>query len=175
PSAVRSLFLHAKHSSRMEVQSRYWMSTPATLDTRFGCSRSREAEVSGFGLPRLRRSTSLAPGRTLRAGGAKMTTVVFVHGTGVRQARYATLFATMSARLTALRPDVGVGPCLWGDRLGTTLPEKPASIPDYVSTGGGVREPNDPIRRSQERWVLLDIDPLHELRCLAVIFERERE
>lgn len=98
-----------------------------------------------------------------------MTTVVFVHGTGVRGTHYNAQFERVAGNLGRIRPDVRVMPCLWGDVFGATLSAGGMSVPDYAVTRRG----NDELAAEREwevsRWVLLEADPLHELRMLAAI------
>ena len=63
-----------------------------------------------------------------------MTTVLFVHGTGVRQPGYEETFLLIEQKLQAERPDLKVERCLWGDFLGTKLNAQGASIPLYDAT-----------------------------------------
>ena len=63
-----------------------------------------------------------------------MTTLVFVHGTGVRPTQYEENFALIQKKLGIQRPDIKVVPCLWGEMLGTKLNAQGASIPLYDAT-----------------------------------------
>ncbi len=63
-----------------------------------------------------------------------MTTVLFVHGTGVRNPEYEETFKLIETTLHLERPDVKVERCLWGDELGTKLNAQGASIPLYDAT-----------------------------------------
>jgi hypothetical protein len=95
-----------------------------------------------------------------------MTTVVFVHGTGVRKAQYEETFELIKQKLHAQRPDLQVAPCLWGDDLGTHLNATGASIPLYDSTLA--------LEKGEEEdykivlWEQLYRDPLYELRVLSL-------
>jgi hypothetical protein len=93
-----------------------------------------------------------------------MVTVVFVHGTGVRQKRYLDQFELLTSHLAGLdRDDVRLQPCLWGDDLGATLAAGGASVP------GGTGDTEDIAAEwPVARWRLLAWDPLHEVRVLAV-------
>src|SRR4051794_17163208 len=109
----------------------------------------------------LRRRPRLA---TRRLGRRELTTVLFVHGTGVRQAAYNRALQQVVEHMAAVRPDCVVRPCYWGDECGAVLHADGASIP--VVDGGRAIEPGerDP---SIARWSLLDDDPFAELRVLA--------
>ena len=92
-----------------------------------------------------------------------MSTVVFVHGTGVREPDFS---ATSGRLQNALGPGVHVHGCYWGEHHGSRLAMDGASIPDYTP-----REPL-PTHRSADDdeivlWQMLGSDPLYELRLLA--------
>jgi hypothetical protein len=100
-----------------------------------------------------------------------MTTVVFVHGTGVRKDAYETALKKVQEELERLgqRLDRGITvvPCLWGDTLGSRLSAGGLSVPLYDSTlavGAGAR-PQD---IETVLWSMLYQDPLYELQLLAL-------
>lgn len=91
-----------------------------------------------------------------------MTNVLFVHGTGVREAAYQQTFALVKRHLTQALPQALVHPCYWGD-LGATLGAG-ASVPGYpqkMALGA-----DDDIS-AETAWAALLHDPLVELRVLA--------
>lgn len=97
-----------------------------------------------------------------------MTSVVFVHGTGVRAASYEKSFARVVAGLGRERPDVRVERCFWGEAHGASLGLGGASVPvRSKSRGVGgvdvVLDEDDPLAV----WALLEVDPLAELREFA--------
>jgi len=95
-----------------------------------------------------------------------MTTIVFVHGTGVRQSQYSETFKQIEKELHIHRPDLQVASCLWGDSLGTKLNANGASIPLYDSTLAlEQREDED---YEIVLWEQLYQDPLYELRVLSL-------
>ena len=60
-----------------------------------------------------------------------MTTLLFVHGTGVRGAAYDASFAAIRAQAAHhLGKSVDVQPCQWGDHVGATIDL--AINPDYL-------------------------------------------
>jgi len=99
-----------------------------------------------------------------------MTTVLFVHGTGVRKDAFEISFAKIAAELSK-RPDVSARPCYWG-HLGSELHAGGASIPDYDTTRALAE--TDAVATTSEPdyqvalWGILYEDPLYELRVLAV-------
>ncbi len=95
-----------------------------------------------------------------------MTTVLFVHGTGVRNPGYEDTFKLIEQKLLAERPDLKVERCFWGDSLGTKLNAKGASIPLYDATlalAEGEAEDYEIVL-----WEQLYCDPLYELRVLSL-------
>ncbi len=95
-----------------------------------------------------------------------MTTVIFVHGTGVRGIEYSESFKRVAKELLLLQKDITVTPCLWGDTLGTKLNAAGLSIPLYDATLG--------METVQEKdydlmlWAMLYQDPLYEMRLLSL-------
>jgi hypothetical protein len=97
-----------------------------------------------------------------------MTTVVFVHGTGVRRDAYNASYEKVASGLSGAR--VSVVPCYWGD-LGSDLHSGGASIPEYDSTRSHEDDDIAPASEEEYRvglWGILYQDPLFELRVLAV-------
>ncbi|HEY9830454.1 MAG TPA: hypothetical protein V6D26_07745 [Stenomitos sp.] len=95
-----------------------------------------------------------------------MTTVLFVHGTGVRNPGYEETFKLIEQKLQAERPDLKVERCLWGDSLGTKLNAQGASIPLYDATlalDEGEEEDYQIVL-----WEQLYCDPFYELRILSL-------
>ncbi|MEQ9550301.1 MAG: hypothetical protein RIM23_11855 [Coleofasciculus sp. G3-WIS-01] len=94
-----------------------------------------------------------------------MTTVLFVHGTGVRNPGYEETFKLIEKTVHLERPDIKVERCLWGDELGTKLNAQGASIPLYDSTLALDEEEED---YSIVLWQQLYSNPLYELRVLSL-------
>ncbi|NET85991.1 MAG: hypothetical protein F6J94_30145, partial [Moorea sp. SIO1F2] len=95
-----------------------------------------------------------------------MTTLVFVHGTGVRQAAYEQTFRIVEGFVTKQRPDITVVPCFWGEQFGSKLNAKGASIPLYDATlalDQGEEEEQEIIL-----WEQLYQNPLYELGLLSL-------
>ncbi len=103
-----------------------------------------------------------------------MTTVIFVHGTGVREIDYRDGLETISKQLEPLAKSVRVQGLYWGGTLGTQLHFRGASIPQYDTTrAAGVTSlapaaptPN-PAAGEEVLWDSLDRDPLFEFRLLG--------
>ena len=83
-----------------------------------------------------------------------MTTVILVHGTGVRERSYQESLSRVVAGIAVHRDNVSVKPCFWGAQLGASLDVRGLSVP-------GGREWQPPERDSEEwqiaRWALLDV------------------
>ncbi|NEO21102.1 MULTISPECIES: hypothetical protein [unclassified Moorena] len=95
-----------------------------------------------------------------------MTTLVFVHGTGVRQAAYEQTFRIVEGFVTKQRPDITVVPCCWGGEFGSKLNAKGVSIPPYDATlalDQGEEEDQTIIL-----WQQLYRNPLYELGLLSL-------
>ncbi|MFF9338196.1 MULTISPECIES: hypothetical protein [unclassified Streptomyces] len=95
-----------------------------------------------------------------------MTTVLFVHGTGVREPGYTGSLERVREGLAAVRPDVVVAPCYWGGSAGSALRADGLSVPGY-GTGRAAPGEADPDAGDVEFWGLLYVDPLLELRLVA--------
>ncbi|GAA0544732.1 MULTISPECIES: hypothetical protein [Streptomyces] len=95
-----------------------------------------------------------------------MTSVVLVHGTGVREADYVALFGKVSAQLEKLCCDLTLVHCFWGAEHGARLPidSLPGQPAVPSAADAAVRDDEDAVLAS---WALLDADPLTELRILA--------
>ncbi|MBI0380702.1 hypothetical protein JBE27_31665, partial [Streptomyces albiflaviniger] len=93
-----------------------------------------------------------------------MTSVVFVHGTGVRAKSYEKSFARVLSGLGRVRADVQVARCFWGEEHGAALGLGGASLPVRTKNrgvgGDGALDEDDPLAV----WALLEVDPLAELR-----------
>ncbi|UKO95735.1 hypothetical protein [Nostoc sp. UHCC 0870] len=95
-----------------------------------------------------------------------MTTVIFVHGTGVRGREYEETFQIIEQKIHAHNADITVAPCVWGDVFGTKLNANGASVPLYDGTLAlDEVETEDP---DVVLWGELYRDPLYELRLLSL-------
>jgi len=138
------------------------------------CQSIRAATAVSFIRLSPRRSREAArPGdagnRAGQRGRLAVSTVVFVHGTGVRKDAYRESFERVSAALAKL-DGVSVGTCYWG-HLGSELHAGGASIPEYDRTRA--LEDGEAATATDEEysialWGILYEDPLYELRVLAV-------
>ncbi|MFI7382498.1 hypothetical protein [Streptomyces sp. NPDC049813] len=95
-----------------------------------------------------------------------MTSVLFIHGTGVRAPGYAQALRAVRAGLSAVRPDVTVAECDWGSALGSYLRAEGASIPGYAPGEPAVKP--SPQDEERARWALLYADPDAELQLFAL-------
>jgi hypothetical protein len=93
-----------------------------------------------------------------------MTTVIFVHGTGIREREYNETFQVIEQKIHAQRPDIKVAPCLWGV-LGAKFNDNRASVPlEDATLALSPREEDADI----VLWGQLYRDPLYELRLLSL-------
>jgi hypothetical protein len=97
-----------------------------------------------------------------------MTTVVFVHGTGVREPALSALVSRVETGLRHAAPHLRLVTCDWGTRHGATLAANGASIPtvDGRHRGACFTAACDEEADAAE-WELLYTDPLAELRLTA--------
>ncbi|MET8057720.1 hypothetical protein [Streptomyces microflavus] len=95
-----------------------------------------------------------------------MVSIVFVHGTGVREPSYNRLVAQVTANLRELVPQLRILPCLWGDSHGAKLNARGASLPPEALPETSAAEPV-PESIKAAGWAALEADPFIELRLLA--------
>ncbi|MFD4763552.1 alpha/beta fold hydrolase [Streptomyces sp. NPDC058439] len=121
-----------------------------------------------------------------------MVTVLFVHGTGVREPSYTQALEGIRNGLARVRPDVRVEPCDWGSALGSYLRAGGVSIPGYpeylaTAEGAGAEtaesgvvaagpypslsdgfEGGSETDEDRLRWAMLYADPFAELGVYAM-------
>lgn len=90
-------------------------------------------------------------------------TILFVHGTGVREDGYKASLELIRKQLAAHAPEVRVAECRWGESVGARLSRDGASIPTYGQTRGVGATEDDQL---QALWNLLLQDPSFELGLL---------
>jgi pimeloyl-ACP methyl ester carboxylesterase len=98
-------------------------------------------------------------------GGSKLGSIIFVHGTGVREESYNDSLARVRANLK--RDGLPVAPCPWGISLGAKLNKAGASIPEFQQT----HDDNQPLTEEERKialWAVLYQDPLYELRLFEI-------
>ncbi|MEU5718689.1 hypothetical protein AB0G71_23545 [Streptomyces sp. NPDC020403] len=96
-----------------------------------------------------------------------MTTVVFTHGTGVREPHLTTLLGQIASGLTATAPDAQLLAYRWGERYGARLAADGVSIPAPPGSGTG-RDTAEPGGQDQaQEWARLYDDPWAELATAA--------
>lgn len=102
-----------------------------------------------------------------------MTTVIFVHGTSVREPQFSETFELIKSELNKELPDLDVIPCSWGNSLGAKLNADGASIPLYDAT----QNPDERAETDENiiRWQQLYQDPLYELRLLSLKTPEEQD
>jgi len=98
-----------------------------------------------------------------------MKTVIFVHGTGVRESNYKQTFTQVKSELTKRQTDLSVSQCYWG-QFGAQLNVEGASVPKYDSTYSISLE-HQAVTDDEyliPLWEFLYRDPLYELRLLSL-------
>lgn len=101
-------------------------------------------------------------------GETLVTTVVFVHGTGVRGPALEALAGRVRDGLQRAAPQARLVVCDWGSRHGATLAADGASIPaDGVHHRGLDAAAAAGLDADASAWELLYADPLAELRLAA--------
>jgi hypothetical protein len=98
-----------------------------------------------------------------------MTSIVFVHGTGVRRQRYLETWTDLREGMRRHLPDVAVLPCAWGDLLGTPDLQDSRLLPGgSLPTDGGHLSEDEEAADAAARQTILEVDPLHEIWQLAL-------
>ena len=100
-----------------------------------------------------------------------MTTLLFVHGIGVRGDSYDQSYDVVKQQVDRHLPGVRLESCQWGDTLGAKAPRELLSIPGYDASPERLQQRPQQERREVEatRWRLLYLDPLYEMRSLAAL------
>ncbi|MEU1485584.1 hypothetical protein [Streptomyces sp. NPDC005752] len=96
-----------------------------------------------------------------------MTTVVFIHGTGVREPHLGTLLARIVPGLAATAPGAHVVAYDWGGQHGAELAADGASIPAPPGSGTGRGTGDLDDSDETEEWARLYEDPSAELATAA--------
>ncbi|CAL9585904.1 hypothetical protein [Streptomyces sp. enrichment culture] len=107
-----------------------------------------------------------------------MTTVVFLHGTGVREPGCSALAGRVAAGLTALRGGLRIVPYSWGDTHGATLAAGGGSLPPLAGTARGLAETPPAPETGDDTtsaWAALYADPYAELALAAAAGEPQGE
>ena len=111
-----------------------------------------------------------------------MVSLVFVHGTGVRQPAYDLTLAKIKQEIKKIEPEFPslhsnwqVVPCCWGDKEGTRLNAGGATVPTYSATQRDMDASENPMEGETVMWAALYIDPLCELRLLNALNLRHED
>ncbi|MFJ6081511.1 hypothetical protein ACIQI8_08910 [Streptomyces sp. NPDC092369] len=98
-----------------------------------------------------------------------MPTIVFIHGTGVREPGFSALAGRVAAGLGALREGLRVVPYYWGGPYGATLAADGASLPPETGASRGLGESPAGSETDDESaaWAVLYADPDAELALAA--------
>ncbi len=116
-----------------------------------------------------------APQPHTAPGQGAATTMLFVHGTGVREQGFNETLEEIRQGLAKYLPTTPlvVEPCLWGVRYGALLDDRSTVLPpEEASFSAGDTTPSD-AEQEIALWEVLLTDPLFELRTLADEAERQ--
>jgi hypothetical protein len=92
-----------------------------------------------------------------------VSTIIFVHGTGVRRARFAETLGLVARLIADIRPDATIKGCFWGERFGAALSAGGASIPSGNS-GRSAPDLGSPYTVDDiSLWSLLYAEPTIEM------------
>ena len=105
-----------------------------------------------------------------------MTTLLFIHGTGVREPQYSTTLARIKAGFRSEHAEVDVQSCYWGE-IGAELhacgksfyfdpPEDHDEAEESAGDRGRVLVPEE--EKDLARWARLTDDPLYEVRLRRI-------
>jgi hypothetical protein len=104
-----------------------------------------------------------------------VATIIFVHGTGVREPSASETYEKVRENLQALALGLNVKRTNWGGQLGTRLFGGGVSVPNYDTARSllgpvaqSVPDDSPPEEFLPVLWDLLTQDPLYELRLLAL-------
>ncbi len=103
-----------------------------------------------------------------------MATLLFVHGTGVRDEAFDQSFAVIKSQAARHLPAFDVQGCAWGGLHGANPAKPTEAVPGYeirptATTSWSARRAAQ--RNADVRWGLLYDDPLYELRTHAALAE----
>lgn len=92
-----------------------------------------------------------------------MTSLIFVHGTGVRAAGYEQALGLVRKAMKG--PDINIHEALWGDELGVRLHGNGSTIPpdEHTLAVAGAAAEDEIVAL----WSMLFEDPLYELRLIS--------
>jgi hypothetical protein len=103
-----------------------------------------------------------------------MTTVLFIHGTGVREPEYTKTFGRIKARVEKLRPGLSAEPCFWGEK-GAVLQADGDSLHfdrrrnRFKPGGSAARQAELDEDEELALWGQLLADPLFEVRIRRIV------
>src|SRR5262245_21039072 len=95
-----------------------------------------------------------------------MGSLIFVHGTGVREESFKHSLSKVGEKLLGKRADLTLVPCFWCAEFGANVPGELRSVPRAQATRSAEGLGDDDYEIGV--WGLLYEDPLYELRVLGV-------
>ena len=96
-------------------------------------------------------------------------TVLFIHGTGVREQKFTSAFTQITAGLARVRSDLRTERCYWGAIGAELLTAAPAEAGSQAREQDPADEHGVPEEEKElARWARLFVDPLFEIRLRQV-------
>lgn len=105
----------------------------------------------------------------------RMPSLLFIHGTGVREPRFSELFTCFSERIGRIAAGAVCEPCYWGGELGSTLAAGGLSVPGFDTSRDGAAASAEPAAVELAAWAELYRDPLAELALHGAASPQIRE
>jgi len=103
-------------------------------------------------------------------GNSDMPSIIYIHGTGVREPGFGQTFKVIEKAIRRNLPGWNPVGCYWARECGAQLRKGGKSIPDYQDTRA-IGEYRDAEGEERDAWYLLYSDPLWELGVLAMLPE----
>ncbi len=101
-----------------------------------------------------------------------MPSLIYVHGTGVREPEYSNAYKLIEKKIRSLLPGWRLVKCFWGEECGVKFHRNGDSIPNYA-TARAIGDALDERDESLILWQLLYSDPCYELFLIKTMSEEE--
>jgi hypothetical protein len=101
-----------------------------------------------------------------------MPSLIYVHGTGVREPEYSNAYKLIEKKICSSLPGWYPVRCFWGEEYGAKFHMDGGSIPNYA-TARAIGDALDERDESLILWQLLYSDPCYELFLIKTMSEEE--
>jgi hypothetical protein len=101
-----------------------------------------------------------------------MPSLIYVHGTGVREPEYSNAYKLIEKKIRSSLPGWRPVGCFWGEEYGAKFHMDGGSIPNYA-TARAIGDALDERDESLILWQLLYSDPCYELFLIKTMSEEE--